>query len=309
MTLRDVLERIYDALGDTIDGPRRITRARATSLVNEGCRVFRSRAEEIWMRYDQAVAQGLSVYTLPAGVFRVKRIAFDDWTLDPATVVELSSIDERWRTAPGDPRRWTSDDVAWNQWRFWPVPGRTTTELVSMSSEKGIVTRIRESSGANYTPVADPLVPGWDPERGLTALIGGMTAIGDRGTITLVEAAGVNQATVWGVETPEAIQSDNQELEIKDCFYQAPVFYALWHIFDQEGDNHNGFLARYYEGRFEAEIEQAIDLVNNPLPYRIHVIGEGHAKSVHDESQTSWPDVVDFGSGPAFIGWPRRAWE
>ncbi|HZL96743.1 MAG TPA: hypothetical protein VFB99_24020, partial [Vicinamibacterales bacterium] len=206
MNFGELQDRVYQVLGDSRSSPREFPLARIRSLLNEGVQVFRQRAEDRWTRSQQSVTAGTGVYTYPDSIVRAIAIFYEDRLIPPATVMELSSENDRWRTETGRPRRFTADDVDWNQWRYFPIPDETTSESIVMNQNSGIVGAWQDPDGSYAT---------FNQESGIIGYVSSATLSPEAGIVGGAVVSDVVQTTVWGVESPATMTGDGDAVPLK----------------------------------------------------------------------------------------------
>ncbi len=306
MNLGQALDRVYHILGDSRSQPRFFPRARVVKLVNDGCLLFRQQIEDRWYKTDQAVVASQAVYQFPAGHMRAVRIAFEDTTIDPSTVQELQSLDDLWqtRTSP-KPHKWTSQGQAHDEWRYYPTPVASSTESIAFTQDTGTVTRYVDASGAAT----------FNQATGIVVQISGFDVSPDTGEVTTFAQSGVGQTTIWGVQAPAVLSGDNEEIQVKNGFQMAVCYYALWNLYEEEGDHHNAILAGWYKQKMTERLERARALKDNPLPTEKHVLRGMTAEAYEDATgrpASPWPTTVDLsahgGSANQSIGWLRKGY-
>lgn len=320
MILLDLLTRAYDILGDTQGDPGFFPRQRLVDLINEGCVRFRSKIEDAWFRANQKVVAGTAVYTVPDGCVRIRRVAFDDQTVPPKTILELVALDDKWTTrSSSEPIFWTSDAQSHDEYRYYETPSISTdgaidfvadTEHTGSSVDWGTVADWDES-GTLATFNADPANPSHvNADYGIWLSVTGSSSSGnfsiktDYGVVVSWLMTFVKQTELWCVERPEPMTSDDDSVPIKAPYQLAPLWYALWHTYEQEEDHHNPVLSGYYRQLFGDELIRAQKLADNPTPYIIRVRGTSYGRD--GASGLRFPNSVDFGSGAQEIVWGRR---
>ena len=306
MNLGQILSRIYHVVGDSSVSPRFFARARVIKLVNDGCLLFRQQIEDRFYRTDQAVVAAQAIYQFPAGHMRAVRVAFDDVTIEPSTVQELQSLDDLWQTRSAPtPTKWTSQGQAHDEWRYYPVPASASFESAAFTQDTGVVTRFVDTAGAAT----------FNQEQGIVVQISGFDVAPDVGEVAAFAQTGIGHTTVWGVQAPATLVGDNEEIPVKNGYQMAVCYYAIWQLYEEEGDHHNAILAGYYRQKMMERLQRARALKDNPLPTEKHVLRGAPPEAWEDETgrpASPWPATVDLsahgGSANQSIGWSKRGY-
>jgi len=317
MNLGEALDRCYDILGDLRNDPQIFQRAELVELINRGCMVFRRFVEERWFRTTQEITVSVAEYTFPEGSMRPVRIAFEDWTLPPASVQELQGFDSLWQTRTGEPRRWTSDINSYDKYRLFPIPNASTADTIefigdpaqthaaSWSNSRGKVARWTVD-GANVTFVADPNVVGWSKTRGRVARADSIPFSSNTGRVAEVGSAGVGKLDLWCVEIPATLSGDAEEIPLKNAYQVAVVYFALSHIYEQEGEFHNSVLSAYFDDLFKDLVERARERMSSPFPFQVHRFGQGTYEP--DAAMLPFPSSATIDGSTVNFGWPKRGY-
>lgn len=318
MTLGELLDRVYDVLGDLKDDPQVYTRTRTVTLVNEALLVFRRFIEDEWFIHRERLVASQAVYTFPAtSISRAVLISYDDEPLQPESILELRGKDTKWETRTGS-RPWntTVDGQAHNKYRLYPIPDTATTDdlrfeadpnVAGWSATHGVVGRWQDD-GVDLVFAADPNVGGWNPQHGRVYAKGSDNFSQPHGRIASVTPTGVGGLTLWLVELPPTVDDDGDQLPIKDAFAQALVWYVLHMTYEEEGDHHNPILAAYYRDEFTAALEECRELMANPMPYQIHKLRGGDDPFTESQNPAPFATSAIIDGQPVNFGWPKRGW-
>lgn len=267
LNLSDLKERFYDIVGDDKDAPRWFPWARVLELMNEGALVFRRNVEEIWARLQVKMVAGQAVYTVPSDSVRIRRIAFDDQTLEPKTILGLAALDPEWDVRTGaEPEHWTSDGLAHNQFRLYPEPTVNskidiayTTSPENSNSDYGILVKVAGSDTHTFTTDFGLLLKATD---------GVVTT--DFGEFTKATAIGASDMSLWYVPRP-ATMTEGADVPLRDQYQIAVLWYALWKTYEEESDHHNSVLAGLYRKFYLQAVGRGRMRAENPLPRMVHV--------------------------------------
>jgi len=264
VNLQGLLTRAYLVLGDDITTPRWFTRAHLVELLNRACQDFRAEVEDEWIAYDLPLTAGTDVYTHRTDHLRTQRIAYSDLTLEVLGAVgTITSRDERWQSHDGaTPLAWSSDALPHNQFRVLPTPSVTSADNYVWESEYGDMVDLTDSTGA-YT---------FTSEYGIVLTVPGFTNTSEYGVILDLDSQGSDLVNVWATGAPGSMSGDGDEVPIKAAFANAPVWYALWRVYEEEGDHHNRELAGLYRKLWRMDVDRAKELADIQLPRIPNVI-------------------------------------
>jgi hypothetical protein len=322
VNLGQLLDRAYDVLGDVRDGPRQFPADRLTDLVNEGVLTYRRWVEDKWFRTQQELTAGTAVYTFHDDNIRAWRIAYDDCTMRPTTIQELESFDRQWLSRTHNRvTRWTSQGLPHNQYRVYPLPSTSSATPIVMqgdpnvagwSEQNGVLGRWQDD-GVDISFTADPNVVGWDANHGIVGQID--TFVFENkprefpssviGELAGPASDGVSVLSLWLVQKPQTISLDNEEIPLKNAYQIAPLYYALWHTYEEEGDHHNQVLSGMYRQLFMDQVTRGRELMSNPLPFQPHKLGEAADYNSGPAMPFAHQGLDDTGATMNF-GWPRR---
>ena len=314
MTLGELLSRAYNVLGDDPIIPREFPRQSLVDLVNEGCVQFRRLVEDKWFRQDVPLVAAQAVYNFPSKNVRLIRLAYDDKTLYTTTVQEMQAHDSRWETrTSSEPTRWTSDGQSHDEFLLYPIPLSGTPEAITFTTiaglELGGTMRWQDGSAPDDATFVNDIGPA-DKDIGVPVLIAG-AAVGaisftsEFGIMVSAIQVGADVVTLWMVELPDAVSTDEEDLPVKDVYATAPLWYTLWHTHEEEGDHFSPPLADYYRSRFSDSVERARELSSNPLPFIVHKLGTQHP-SHEIGSALPWPSFITDDTGsPVNVGFSR----
>ena len=267
MQASDLLNRVWDIVGENPTSPRWYTKANVLEMLNEGILQFRAAVEDEWYTKNIPVTASTQTYDFPTGTLRPIRVAYQDQTMEPrGTVAVLTGQDEKWQvTTSGTPFYWTTDGVSQGHFMISPIPTSSSTEDWSIDGDSGLITSINDTDGdATFTPAS---------ENGRVLTVGGATFTIENGIIVSFTSGSADELTIWGVQKPTAMVSDGDAVQIKEKFYMAPVYYACWRFYEHGKERHNSVLAGYYKKLWEQEVLAAMDLKDNPMPRMVNVIG------------------------------------
>lgn len=294
MNLTDLLSRYYDAVGDSVSAPRTFALATTTAYMNDACLFFRAAVREFWFRVDMPVVAAQQTYNLPANALYLQRVSYGDNWLEPVVQLQLTAIDPKWHTlTAAEPLGWTQDGVNHNQFRIYPATTASSAESFTYSaaptgggaeSDYGMLVRFTDSAGADADFQADTLAGGAWPytleddtggaaglhaERGIVISVTDMVLDTDLGEVQQFASSGADLLTLWCVELPPTMADGSATVPLKPAYQIAPLWYALWQTYLEEGEHHNSQLAAYYGGLWAETIQSAKDRAADPLPYRI----------------------------------------
>jgi hypothetical protein len=314
MKLQDLMLRAYDILGDDYANPQWFTKAEILAYINRGCDNFRADINDKWMRADIPVVSGTAVYTMPENAVRMQRVAFNDYTLDATSIMGLAGKDARWmETTTPQPINWTQDGCQYNQFRLWPIPSTSTSEMFTFSAaatggvdgDTGCVTQY--DSGGAFTFQADPYATGYtDPEAGIVVSITGQTIVEDDGEVMSFDVESAEQITVWCTEEHTDMASEDEEVPIHPAFHIAPLWYALSQIYQEEDSHHNGILGAFYWDMWEEELRKAAMLYANPLPRMIHK-RRAYRPPPSASDELRYPNTITVDGVGVNVRWPRSS--
>lgn len=315
MNLGELLDRVYDVLGDLKADPQVYQRDRLVTLTNEALVVLRRYVEDTWFVHKERLVATQAVYTFPASSMRALMIAYQDEMIDPKSLLELRDLDTFWETRTGpDPQYWTSDGEAHNKYRLYPIPTISTADDVFMlpdpnvagwTANKGVVGRWQDD-GVDIAFSADPNVVGWNAEHGRVYRKTSDIFSDPHGRIGRIQGIGAGDLTLWLVEVPTSVSVDNDTLPLKEAFAGALIWYVLWQMYEEEGDHHNPVLAPYYRDLFTWEIEQYREQMRNPMPYQIHKLRSGGSDFVDMDVAFPFAKTAVIDGQTVHFGWPKR---
>lgn len=309
MILSEALDRAYDALGDRRANPRHYSRSHLVGYMNRACMLFRSLCHDVWYRVDIPAVASQGQYTVPPEILELRRVAFDDETLEARAVNVIQSRDATWQDTTGTPVSWTSVGFAHDKFWLWPKPIAGSDETFTWSPEYGVTVRYQDPAGANYTFTRDPAGPGtWNPEYGLVVTLTDTTTTSDYGDIFYISAPDSNQITLWGTAHPGVMVGDDAEIPIRRPWQQAVVWYTLWQVYDEEGDHHNGILAAYYRDEFLDLVERCRLRASNPVPAQVRALRGGLRTIATPAEEARYGSSFVNGGVPQNIEWPSENW-
>lgn len=305
MILGDLLTRASDIIAADYE------RSAMVAYVNRGITVWRQQVEDRWFRAYIPLVAGQGVYSFPDENVRAQRIAYDDSTIEPTSILEMQALDSKWQTTTGaQPFKWTSDGLPHNQFRIYPVPSSSsTTEYAYEVAAAGGGTTADDGEIVWYeadtsTFETDPNDAGHtDPNAGLIVALDGAQFLENDGEVVVFEASGLELLEVWGVERTDPVSGDGDTILVKPGYELAPLWYALWQTYLEEGDRHDSGLAGLYRGLWADLVERALLRKANPLPLQVHVLGGGpgsRAQAFQDFSTS-----MTVGGVPINVRWPR----
>lgn len=296
MTFGDLLDRFYDRVGDRRVRPLFVTEARAKELINAGFRRFRIRVQDHWVETQASLVAGTAVYNLPAGTVRMERLAYDDRTVRPVTILELVSENYRWQAQTGDRvRAWTTEDVDHNQYRVYPTPTDSTAIATSFTSEEGITAYVVLDDGTDAV---------FSDEEGIVGQVVTAPIQNEEGAIGAAPSTGAAQLTLWLVDGTTDLQQDSDSVQIRDAFALAALYDALAETYSERGDHYNPELSAYYEARFDSEVALAGKMFNEMMAHML--MGVGMDLTTGSPGDNTWPAQVTVDGNPMTVGWPRE---
>ena len=308
MTLGDLLDRLYSVLGDIRDAPRFFPRDKLVAYANRGSVMFRSICKDVWYRVDMPVVGMQGEYTIPPEILELRRVAFNDTTLEARSVNVLQSRDGKWQTTTGPiPRVWTSLGFAHNKFWIWPIPTIGTAETFTWDSEYGVTVRDTDSSGADVSFIADPVgVPGWNAEHGLMVQRSAASTESDFGEIFYTETPSGGSLTLWGTAAPATLVSDDQELPMRQAYQDSLWWFVLWQVYEEEGDHHNTILSAFYRDQFMETVSECRERVSNPVPAQVRNLRGNINEQLTPARETVWGDYIDSTGTAVPIIWPME---
>jgi len=296
MNFGNLLDRYFDVVGDRRSSPRMYSLPRAKELLNAGFRKFRIAVQDHLVVTQQALTATQSIYDFPANTVRAERIAYDDRTLSPVTVIELLSENYRWHEKTYTTlRAWTTEDVQHNEYRVYPIPDTSSTAEISMVSEVGILGQVTDVTGA--------FVP-FDTEEGFLGQAVGAVVSPEEGILGQVVASGTSQLTLWLVDGIPDLESDNDQIPIRQAYALSALYYALHETYLEQSDHYNPELADYYEARFESEVRMALKDFADIMPHML--VGVGADRTMGGFGDITWPSQATIDGVPQTIGWSKE---
>lgn len=295
MTLGELLDRAYEILGDLRAAPRIYPRQMLLDIVNRGTLLFRATAAEVWRRQDIPTVGGTGEYEIPPTILELRRVAYDDETLEARSLQVIQSRDAKWQTTTGpEPIAWTSVGFAQNRFFVWPKPSTSTPETFTLSASYGGLSRW-VSGGTAYT---------FSSEFGGPSRIDGEVLDSEYGDIISSATSEGQLLTVWGTARPDALSTDDQELPLRRPWQIALLWFLLWQIYESEGREHNSVLAAFYRDEFSDVLERCTVRAATPVPGQPQRLRGGMAHEPLPEEEARYGDGV-FGGVPTPILWPR----
>ena len=296
MTLGELRDRLYEVLGDLRTAPRIYKWETLLAIVNRGALVFRATCADVWRRQDIPTVAGQGEYTIPPEFLELRRVAYDDETLEARTVQILQARDSKWQTTTGpEPLAWTSSAHAHNKFFVWPKPSSSSSEPFLLSASYGGLSRWVSNTGVVYT---------FSSEFGGPSRIEGETLDSEYGDLVGQEQTAGGLLTLWGTARPEVLVSDDQELPIRRPWQIALLWFTLWQIYESEGAEHNGILAAFYRDEFSDVLERCTLRASNPVPGQPRRLRGGMAHEPLPEEELRYGDGV-FGGVPTPLLWPN----
>lgn len=279
MYATDLLARFYEIMGVPPEEPGKFTQDSVLELMNRGATVFRAWVEDQWYRTENATVADQAIYNFPPENVRAIRIARDNKMLEPKTVLSLAGRSPRWQLDKSTtPIFWTSDGLPHNQYRLYPTPTVSSDDRWTFAvgtggtdADSGEIVRLQDSSGANFTMATDPADPGWtDPQAGLLVTSDAFSVDTNDGDIEFISGGnGIQQ--LWLVKRTDEMDDAGAQVPIRQPYQLAPLWFALWHTYEEEDDHHNSVLAGVYKGHFKSAVEKGRARTDNPLPRLIHM--------------------------------------
>jgi hypothetical protein len=320
MEYSDLVQRFYDITGDdpSLSG-RNFPRTRVNTLMNEGALRFRMMVEDKWARTEEATVASQGVYNFPDNALMLIRVAFDRETLEARSILSIVAEDAKWETRESTvPSSWTTDGLGHSQYRVWPTPSVSGSTITFQADTAGpasagdddgifISTEIDKPVGSpdTVTFTGSPYTPDPDPDEhvGVTATADTeWTILGDNGVVASYQADDV--LTLWYIERPETFAANSDPIPLKNAYQLAPLYYALWKSYEEEGDHNNPILAELYKGKFAEISERGRRRAENPVPRMIHQLG---GKPVRDQVRHPFlGDQVTISGSPVTIHFPKR---
>lgn len=294
MTLGELLSRAYKILSVTASEPRTYTREQLVEYLNRGILLFRQRVEDRWFRYRIPLIADQSEYDFDAQHVRTQRIAFDDVTMEPMTILGLQGMDSMWQTTPGpEPWAWSSDGLPHDQFRVYPKPTDSSADVITFVGDYGVVVRVTEDgTDATFTQ-----------ETGIVVDATDSTFVSETGEIVRADAVGLGQLEVWATLEPGALVGDGDLVPIKCGYELASLWYCLWQTYSEQSDHYDSSLSSYYKGMWEDSIARALERWEMPLPNQVHVLGSSGAGT-----GSAWPkfqSTMTVNGNPVTVSWPR----
>lgn len=296
MNLGGLLDRAYFVLGDVKDAPRFFIYDELVDLANRGVLTFRANCHDVWYRQDVPAVATQGQYDIPTSFLELRRVAFDDVTLEARTVPNLQSRDPKWQSRTGpDPSVWTSLGFAHDKFWVWPQPSESSTETYTWATEYGVTVRILDSGGTPYTMAT---------ELGIMVDLEGVDTPTEYGDIYSVISTENKQFTLWGTARPSTMTSENDEIPLRRPWQIAVLWFMLWQTYEQEGDHYNSVLSAYYRDLFLGQVERCKLRASNPVPAQVRALrGSGEFEAPPDE-EGRYGDVSIGGVTKSVI-WPR----
>ena len=298
MNLGSLLDRAYDILGDDPAAPRKFPRQPLVDAANRGCLAFRSACHDVWIRIDIPTIANQAEYTIPADILELRRVAYDDESLEARAANTLQSRDAKWKETTGNPISWTSLGVAHNVFRLWPIPNIGSDETFSFTGDYGVIVRYQDPPGTDFT---------LSSEFGLMTALDGVTFTEDYGELFYVSVPDTGSLTLWGTKRPETLSDDDQEIPIRRPWQIAILWFTLWQAYEGESDQYNSVLAAWYRDQFIDMLERCKKRASNPVPAQVRAL-RGTAGSVSTPyNELALGDVI-IGGNPVPTIWPEGAW-
>lgn len=298
MVFEDLIVRVYDVLGDYRPRPRLYPLDRIKRLLNEGFRQFRLRVQDRWIETEEALVALQAIYTIPARTVRIVRIAYKDRTMSPVTLLELVSSNHRWQEAsPVDtPRLWTTEDVAYDEYRIYPPPANASAVATQLSQESGVLARWVDALGVNAT---------FNQDHGFVARSSQASIVPDAGLSGNISSIGAGVLTLWLVDGTPDLQGEQEDIPIPGAWYMAPVYWAISESYAEMGDHSESQLRQYYESRFEDEIKIASKAFSEYMSHMLVGIGANLTVGLGSGDITFPSEVVAEGITRSVI-WGRH---
>lgn len=293
MTLGELISRICDVLSIETTNYRTYSRQAIVDHVNRGIMIFRQEVEDVWYRTNVPLVANQSIYNFPTQNVRAQRIAYNDSTMEPDTILGLQAIDAKWETTPGsEPFIWSSDGLPHTQFRVYPKPTVSSGDTFGFSAELGVVVRW-QTGGADAT---------FSQETGIVVDVTDSTFDSELGEVQFVSSPGLAQLEVWGTAKPGTLSGDGDLVPVKCGYELAPAWYALWQTYLEEAEHHDSQLAAFYQGMWNDLLARAKERQAAPLPNQVHVLGSGGIR------QKEFPDFhpqMTVNGVPIVVSWGR----
>lgn len=280
-TVNDLKQRIYDQLGDDPIDQRLFDWSKILPLVADGIAYQRAAAGDVW---DWSLVPAVALqgeYSYPANATRLKRVAWRDVTLQERSRMYLETVDWNWESRTGTPNEYTVDGFAQDKFRLYPKPTVSTQDAVEFRVDLNLSGV--SSPGPNYGKITrmanvdfqvDPnLSPPsllTDPDYGI--MVGGFAFTGTKGKIVRFNPSLSDAITVWYIEKAPDIVTDYDPVPLHGPFRLGPMCYALWKVYDEDGDHHNGILSAFFRDWFFEIVGRSAKHAANPLPRIVHVL-------------------------------------
>jgi hypothetical protein len=298
MNLGSLLARAYDTLGDDPATPRQYPRQLLVDAANRGCLAFRVACHDVWVRIDIPTVANQAEYTIPADILELRRVAYDDESLEARAANTLQSRDAKWKETTGNPISWTSLGVAHNKFRLWPIPSVGSDEVFTFTSDYGVIVRYQQPVGTDVT---------LSQEFGLMTRLDNITFTEDYGELFYVATPENASLTLWGTHRPETLVDDGQEIPIRRPWQIAILWFILWQAYESESDQYNSILSAWYRDQFLDQVTRCKERTSNPVPAQVRAL-RGSAGSVSTPNNELQLGDVVIGGVPVTTIWPSGAW-
>lgn len=303
-TVYDIKVRLYRQLGDDPIAQRFYDWDKLRLLVSDGVAYQRAACGEIWNWARVSAVAGTGEYELPANAQRPVRIAWRDQTLTERSRMYLEAVDWNWQARTGTPREFTQDGLAQNRFRLYPRPTVDSPDTVEFEVDPDLLP-LALSPGEDYGRIGrmegvdfgvDPELVGiaW-PDEDLGIIVGGFPMSGELGKIVRFTPDFSESVNIWFVEKAPADLDDGDPVPIAGPWRLGPWCYALWKIYEEEGDHHNAILSAFFRDWFFEIVGRCNAHARNPLPRIVHVmrpVGPGPGGRRRTRYERRFPDTM-----------------
>ena len=241
MTLEQLRERTYRALGVTPATPLFWTDAEINRLLNDAYTEVAKRTGALEIRHTVGVQSGTSTYTLPSTVGRPMRVTYDDHKILPFTSFEFDRSVSDWENSTGTPTHYTIDGND-RTVRLWKTPD-ATGEGATFSAELGGVAAMSKADGSDTYTFSSEL-------GGVVDISGGADSYhfeGELGAVTDLNSPNDNME-IWAKKTPLLMEEDEDEPLLPAYSHLGLVFAAASRALRKRGASRNLPLAKVYKG-------------------------------------------------------------